>query len=199
MSYLGIPPFGRTARTITEIVATSGQTVFYPTGGYVPGYIDIALNGALLNSSDYTANNSTTVELTTACASGDEVRITSYTLALTQLDTSTLAAVATTGSYTDLLNTPILFSGSYNDLTNKPTISGLQLSDVGTAANQIPINQYLGGYAYMNPDQFVAKLVASTSPGEVGDMVFQLTNNTTLVVKVRGSDGTVRSVTLTLA
>jgi hypothetical protein len=33
-----------------------------------------------------------------------------------------LAAVATTGSYSDLTNKPIIFSGSYNDLTNKPTI-----------------------------------------------------------------------------
>jgi hypothetical protein len=34
----------------------------------------------------------------------------------------TFATVATTGSYTDLLNKPVLFSGNYNDLTNKPTI-----------------------------------------------------------------------------
>lgn len=33
-----------------------------------------------------------------------------------------LATVATTGSYADLSNKPILFSGSYNDLTNKPTL-----------------------------------------------------------------------------
>jgi hypothetical protein len=107
MSYLGIPPFGRTARTVTEIVAASDQTVFYPTGGYVPGYIDVALNGALLNSTDYSASNSTSVELATACAAGDEVRITSYTLALSQLDTSTLATVATSGSYEDLINKPV--------------------------------------------------------------------------------------------
>jgi len=43
-----------------------------------------------------------------------------------------LASVATTGSYSDLSNTPVLFSGSYNDLTNKPSIpaSTRQLSDV---------------------------------------------------------------------
>jgi hypothetical protein len=32
----------------------------------------------------------------------------------------TLATVATSGSYNDLLNKPSLFSGSYDDLTNKP-------------------------------------------------------------------------------
>jgi hypothetical protein len=35
---------------------------------------------------------------------------------------TSLATVATTGSYHDLDNTPVLFSGSYNDLTNKPEI-----------------------------------------------------------------------------
>ena len=36
--------------------------------------------------------------------------------------TADLAAVATSGSYTDLTDKPNLFSGDYNDLTNKPTI-----------------------------------------------------------------------------
>ena len=35
---------------------------------------------------------------------------------------SSLATVATTGSYNDLSNLPTLFSGNYNDLTNTPTI-----------------------------------------------------------------------------
>ena len=36
-----------------------------------------------------------------------------------------LATVATSGSYTDLINKPTLFSGSYTDLTNKPSIPSL--------------------------------------------------------------------------
>jgi hypothetical protein len=35
------------------------------------------------------------------------------------------ATVATTGSYTDLINLPTLFSGSYTDLTNTPTIPSI--------------------------------------------------------------------------
>ena len=35
-----------------------------------------------------------------------------------------LAAVATSGSYSDLSNKPALFSGSYADLTNKPNLGG---------------------------------------------------------------------------
>lgn len=40
-------------------------------------------------------------------------------------DSSSLATVATSGSYADLTNKPSLFSGSYDDLTNKPTIPSL--------------------------------------------------------------------------
>lgn len=44
-----------------------------------------------------------------------------------------------------------------------------------------------------------AKPAASATPANNGDMTFELTSDTTLTVKVKGSDGTVRSVALTLA
>ncbi len=71
--------------------------------------------------------------------------------------------------------------------------------DVGTAPNQIPLNQYLGNVAYMASNAVVINPVPLAVPAGVGDMVFQLTNDTTLVIKVKGSDGTVRAATLTLA
>lgn len=43
-----------------------------------------------------------------------------------------------------------------------------------------------------------AKPTTSATPATNGDMTFELTNNTTLKVKVRGSDGVVREVTLNL-
>jgi hypothetical protein len=70
---------------------------------------------------------------------------------------------------------------------------------VGTAPNQIPLNQYLGNVAYMASNAVVINPVPLAVPAGVGDMVFQLTNDTTLVIKVKGSDGTVRAATLTLA
>lgn len=72
-------------------------------------------------------------------------------------------------------------------------------TDVGTDDNQIPLNAFLGGLAYMNPERIVLKPQPSVTPAGNGDMIFELTNNTTLVVRVRGSDGVVRSSTLTLA
>lgn len=65
--------------------------------------------------------------------------------------------------------------------------------NLGLAASQGP-----AGPGYV-PNSLVIKPQSSVTPTTNGDMVFQLTNNTTLVVKVRGSDGVVRSATLTLA
>ena len=72
-------------------------------------------------------------------------------------------------------------------------------TDIGTAPNQIPLNQYLGNLAFMDGSQLVVNPAATAVPAGIGDMVFQLTSDTSLVVKVRGSDGTVRSATLTLS
>ena len=50
-----------------------------------------------------------------------------------------------------------------------------------------------------SPNGIAVPLIASMTPARNGDMTFQLTSNTSLTIKVKGSDGTVRSVALTLA
>jgi len=101
MAYLGIPPFGsRTSRTVTEVVATSGQTTFYPTGGYIPGYLDVILNGVELNSNDYVAVDSLTVTLQQACQVGDELRLVSYALSLEPTGAYTRATTIATNNQT---------------------------------------------------------------------------------------------------
>jgi hypothetical protein len=86
------------------------------------------------------------------------------------------------------------------DTTNWVLLSVVvEQSDIGTDPNQIPLNQYLGALAYMGKSQFAIAPAASVSPAGLGELVVQLTNNTTLVFKVRGDDGVVRSNTLTLA
>lgn len=78
MSYIGVPPFGQTVRTPTELVATAGQTAFNIAGGYIPGYVDVYLNGALLSSSEFTATDGYTVTLAVAAAVGDEFKAMAY-------------------------------------------------------------------------------------------------------------------------
>ncbi len=54
-----------------------------------------------------------------------------------------LHAVASSGSYNDLLNKPSLFSGSYNDLSNKPSLFSGSYNDL----TDVPSGTDLSGYA----------------------------------------------------
>lgn len=72
-------------------------------------------------------------------------------------------------------------------------------TDIGRDPNQIPLNGFLGNMAFQNAEGLVVRPQSSAVPAGIGDMVFQLTSDTSLVIKVKGSDGTVRSTTLTLA
>jgi hypothetical protein len=78
MAYIGVPPFGQTVRTVTEITATAAQTTFNPTGGYPLGYVDVYLNGVALGSADFVAANGVTVVLNAAASSGDEFKSIAY-------------------------------------------------------------------------------------------------------------------------
>ena len=53
------------AYSVQEITATTGQTIFTIPGGYKIGATEVFLNGILLDSPSYTANNGSTVVLTT--------------------------------------------------------------------------------------------------------------------------------------
>lgn len=86
------------------------------------------------------------------------------------------------------------------DTTNWVLLSVVvEQSDVGTLPNQVPLNQYLGDLAFQNKNSLAIQPAASVNPQLLGSMVFQLTNDTTLVIKVKGFDGTVRSYSVTLA
>jgi hypothetical protein len=85
------------------------------------------------------------------------------------------------------------------------TVTGVLMSSsgeavgAGTSPETTPLNQYLGGMAYQSPESVVIRPQASAAPTGIGEAVFQLTSDISLEIKVKGSDGTVRSVALTLA
>ena len=72
-------------------------------------------------------------------------------------------------------------------------------SSSGPGPNQTPTGKDLGGMAYQSPEAVTLRPQAIVTPAMVGEMVFQLTNNTTLAIKVRCLDNVVRTTTLTLA
>jgi hypothetical protein len=78
MSYIGNEPIVSATRTVTETTATAGQTTFTANGGYTVGYIDVFVNGAQLQTSDFTATNGSTVVLLQAATVGDDVRLVAW-------------------------------------------------------------------------------------------------------------------------
>ena len=72
-------PLSGSVRTIQKFTATSGQTSFTISGGYVIGLVDVYINGVKLdNSGDFTATNGTTVVLTVGAMLNDIVEIYNY-------------------------------------------------------------------------------------------------------------------------
>jgi hypothetical protein len=68
--------------------------------------------------------------------------------------------------------------------------------DIGTDPNQVPLNGYLGTLAFQ--DQVPALQPASTVPTNNLDINFEYVSNTSIKIRMRGSDGTVRAATLIL-
>jgi len=68
-----------TSRNLQDFTATSGQTTFTVTNGYIVGLLDVYVNGSKLTSSEFTATNGTTFVLTVASTTGDQVQSINYT------------------------------------------------------------------------------------------------------------------------
>lgn len=80
--YLGLPASNvvtSSYRTVTDIIATAGQTTFSPAS-YTPGFIDVYRNGAKLAAADFTATNGAQVVLANAAALGDIIQTVSFSV-----------------------------------------------------------------------------------------------------------------------
>ena len=79
MAHIGNAPFGKTVRTVTSETLTSVKTAYYPTGGYIVGYVDVYVNGVrLTETADFTATDGTTVTLLYSPSIGDTVDVVTY-------------------------------------------------------------------------------------------------------------------------
>ena len=62
--------------------------------------------------------------------------------------------------------------------------------DIGTDPNQVPVNHMLGRLAFQ--DELASLLPAETAPGGAKEINFEYVSDTSIKVRMRGSDGTVR-------
>jgi hypothetical protein len=83
IDYLNIATGGGSAGaqatyTRDKFVATEGQTTFTTTNGYTLGYVQVFMNGILLDITDYAAGDESTVVLSTGARAGDEIVVIAY-------------------------------------------------------------------------------------------------------------------------
>jgi hypothetical protein len=81
-------------------------------------------------------------------------------------------------------------SGNYNMLNNSYS-TAIQITQAGA------LNLLLGGFSTVGAISI--RPGTSVTPASNGDLVFEATSDTQVKVKLKGSDGTVRSVTLTVS
>ena len=70
-------------------------------------------------------------------------------------------------------------------------------ADIGTDPDQIPLNQYLGKQAFV--DEVGTVIPSASTPQRNKDINFEYVSDTSIKIRMRGADGTVRSTTLTLS
>jgi len=97
--------------TRTTFTATAGQTSF--TASYTVNYVQVYVNGILLNSADYTATTGTTVVLASAAAAGDivdvlAINIGTFTGGVTITGAPSSGQIATWTGSTSIQGTTIL-------------------------------------------------------------------------------------------
>jgi len=78
-AYIGTIPTPQATQTRQTFVATASQTTFN-TAGYTAGFVDVYMNGVkLVDGTDFTATNGSTVVLTTGAAASDIIDIVMFT------------------------------------------------------------------------------------------------------------------------
>lgn len=168
MSYIGNEPIVSATRTITETTATAGQTVFVANGGYTVGYIDVFVNGAQLQTSDFTATNGSSITLDSPATIGDDIRLVAWgTFSAANLNgaslldatvtpqklaqklTSGTAVASTSGTAIDFTGIPswvrritVMFNGVS---TNGASVIQIQLGDSGG----VETTGYLGSSGFI--------------------------------------------------
>jgi hypothetical protein len=142
-------------RTIQEFTATSGQSTFTISGGYVVGYVEVLINGVYLSESLYTATNGTTIVLDEAAATDDIVTVFLYSIynfggTIYARNVDTLTATAGQTSFTTSYipgQIDVYYNGSKLTAAEFTATSGtaIVLAQAAAVGDIIEVVTYLAG------------------------------------------------------
>lgn len=168
--------------TRQKFVATEGQTTFTVTDGYTLGYLEVYFNGVLLDTTDYTANDESTVVLSVAASAGDEIATIAHdSFAISEiLRTTSISAsapddaieVAATGTVTINANTADTLR-----LENAGATGYASMSMVNSSSNLAHVG--LGGVSAGNAD-----LRDTVFFGSISDLPVKFTQNDTIAASI---------------
>ena len=150
-----------TAYTRTSFTATASQTTFSVV--YTVGYVEVFLNGVLLNGTDYVATNGTTVVLAVAAALNDIVETFAY---------NTLAIVNTTANN--------LLGGSAGSIVYQTGAGATGFSAAGTSG-QVLLSGATGSPTWSTLGTGVATFLATPSSANLAAAVTDETGSGVLV------------------
>lgn len=204
----------------TSFTATGGQTSFSAT--YSPGFVEVYLNGVLLNASDYTASNGTTVVLSAGATAGDIVETIAYRV--TDITTASTAVTATNLSggaasripyQSGIGATAFIANGNSGEAlisagTSAPAFGVLGVAGGGTGITSFGSNvaTFLGTPSSANFANVITNetgsgnVVFSTNPTVTNPTVTNYTEtgysaNTSTAITIDLANGTVQNLTLT--
>ena len=172
---------------------STGTTTFTPGTTYTAGFIDVYLNGVkLVNTTDYTATNGTTVEAVGwSATTGDTVETVIYeTFQTAGVNATTFVGssedVAGDGSGTDAVSTGTLIT----NLSTSGGTSALTLAAGTDGQVKIIIMEVAGNAATMtasNGNLQVSTSVVWDAVGEAATLVYSATLSKWIVVSVQGA------------
>ena len=171
---------------------STGTTTFTPGTTYTAGFIDVYQNGIkLIDTTDYTASNGTTVVLGVAATTGDTIEIVTYeTFQTSGVNATTFVGssedVAGDGSGTDAVSTGTLIT----NLSTSGGTSALTLAAGTDGQVKIIIMEVAGNAATMTAaagNLQVSTSVVWDAVGEAATLVYSATLSKWIVVSVQGA------------
>ena len=199
------------SRSVSRTVATNGQTTV--TGlSYTVGFVDVYLNGARLDSTEFTASNGSSVILTTGASTGDIIEIVSESvsnsISLTGLSDVVSDTTPQLGGNLDLNSRNITGTGNI-DITGTINASGIITgsSFSGSGANLTSVNASTVTVADESSDTSCNVLYSTSATGNLAvksgtNLTFNSSSGTLSATTFSGSGASLTSVnasTVTLA